>query len=184
VYNIERSGRHLLGIINDILDLSKIEAGKFVLRPTQISVVELCTASLEFVRPQAEKHKIDLHLDIAPECKTLHADERRLRQVLVNLLSNAVKFTPNERSVGLKVHTTPTEMIFCVWDEGTGISDADQSALFQPFMQVDSSLTRKHEGTGLGLVLVRRFIELHHGRVWLESEIIHGSRFYVALPLT
>jgi PAS domain S-box-containing protein len=185
VRNIEKSGRHLLGIINDILDLSKIEAGKFVLRPALLSVHEVCSASLEFVRPQAEKQKIHLRLDIDRQCKNLYADERRLRQILVNLLSNAVKFTPAGRWVGLRVslaEENAAQTVFCVWDEGAGISAADQAVLFQPFMQVDSSLTRRHEGTGLGLVLVRRFTELHGGRVWLESEEGQGSRFYVLLP--
>jgi signal transduction histidine kinase/CheY-like chemotaxis protein len=181
---IEESGRHLLSLINDILDLSKIEAGKLELQTSWVSVSDVCNSSLKFIKQQAIKKSISISLSVDPAIDAVWADERRLKQVLVNLLSNAVKFTPEHGEVGLKVSKNENQeaVNFTVWDTGIGISAEDQERLFKPFVQIDSGLARHHEGTGLGLALVSRLIELHGGGVSLESEPGKGSRFLVSLP--
>ncbi len=182
--NIEESGRHLLMLINDILDLSKIEAGKLQLEPNWISLEEVCQASLRFVKQAAHKKNIKVSSIFnanAPE--RILGDERRLKQVLVNLLSNAVKFTPEGGSIGLEVAGSEDRQAvhLTVWDTGIGISAEQMPQLFQPFIQLDSSLSRRYAGTGLGLVLVRRIVEMHGGSITLESEVGQGSRFTVSL---
>ncbi len=181
---VEESGRHLLSLINDILDLSKIEAGKLELYLETVSVETISQASLQFIKQMAHKKRIKISFDIEPNLKDIRADQLRLKQILVNLLTNAVKFTPTGGQVGLEVTAdVQNEMIlFSVWDTGIGISQRDIARLFQPFMQVDSSLSRKHEGTGLGLALVARLARLHGGNVMVESEREKGSRFTVSLP--
>jgi len=181
---IETSGRHLLSLINDILDLSKIEAGKIDLNPTELVVEPLCQTSLMFVRQAARKKGITVHLTIEDDVKTVVADERTLKQVLVNLLSNAVKFTPEQGRVGLDVEGSRenSALQFSVWDTGIGIAENDAARLFRPFVQLDDGLSRQHEGTGLGLALVSRLVELHGGSVSLESTPGQGSRFTVVLP--
>lgn len=181
---IEESGHHLLSLINDILDLAKIGAGTIELDMQCVSTVELCAACLRLIQPAAyQKHlKVFEHVDT--RIPTLRADQRRLKQILVNLLSNAVKFTLPGGQVGLEV-TADTEqesVHFTVWDTGIGIAPENMQQLFQPFVQVDSSLSRQHEGTGLGLVLVSRLTEMHGGSVSVESELGKGSRFTVSLP--
>jgi len=180
---IGASGHHLLDLINDILDLSKIEAGKFDFYPQPISVDEFCRASLAFVRAQALKKSIALtYLNEAPVSKIL-ADPRRLKQIIVNLLTNAVKFTPEHGQVILHVMGDLEQDLiqFAVIDNGIGISQEDLKRLFQPFVQVDSSLTRQYQGTGLGLALVQKMTDLHGGSVHVESEVGKGSRFIVNL---
>lgn len=181
---IEESGNHLLELINDILDLAKIEAGKITLDIQPVAVGHLCESSLQFVRQAAHKKQIMLHAEVDPALETCLADERRLKQVLINLLSNAVKFTPAGGEVGLKVlnDATAETVQFEVWDTGIGISAKDMDRLFKPFVQLDSSLARSHEGTGLGLSLVFRLTEMHGGSVTLASEVGAGSRFTVTLP--
>ncbi|NUO80122.1 PAS domain S-box protein [candidate division KSB1 bacterium] len=182
--NIEESGRHLLSLINDILDLSRIEAGKLELEIDPFSVESVCAASLRFIQQMALHKGLNISAQYDPAVKIIHADERRLKQVLVNLLSNAVKFTPNGGTVGLKVVGEPQHEVvhFTVWDTGIGISVPDLLKLFQPFVQLDSSLSREYPGTGLGLVLVQRMVKLHGGGVSVESEPGRGSRFTVSLP--
>lgn len=182
--NIEDSGRHLLSLINDILDVSKIEAGKLTLEFRPTSIDSVCQASVGLVRQIAHKKKIDVTYAPDPAVHVVLADERRLKQILVNLLTNAVKFTPEGGKVQLEVtgdreHET---IRFCVSDTGIGIAEVDIPRLFQPFMQLDSSLARQHEGTGLGLALVYRMTELHGGSVSVESQVGVGSRFTIALP--
>lgn len=181
---IEKSGRHLLELINDILDMAKIEADMVTLDIQTISLVTLCESSLQFVRQMAHKKQIKLQASIDPSLTTCQADERRLKQILINLLSNAVKFTPAEGEVGLNIlNDAGREVVqFQVWDTGIGISAEDMGQLFQPFVQLDSSLARSHEGTGLGLSLVYRLAELHGGSVSLESQVGVGSCFTVTLP--
>ncbi|MBI1296845.1 PAS domain S-box protein [bacterium] len=180
---VHDSGLHLLSLINDILDLSKIEAGKLLLEANLCSVFSLCRASLAFVKESAQKKQIELALDVDNRL-TVMCDERRLKQILVNLLSNAVKFTPEHGKVRLNVETDATHGIvhFRVWDTGIGIAQDQLEHLFQPFVQLDSSFTRQHSGTGLGLSLVRRLAELHGGSVSIESEVGKGSCFTVSLP--
>ncbi|QQE63386.1 sensory box protein [Leptolyngbya sp. BL0902] len=184
---IERSGRHLLALINDVLDLAKIESGKMDLRLAPLTLRDLCDSSLSFVQPQArEKHiQMSVHLDQAPV--HIEADELRLKQALINLMDNAVKFTPAGGRVSLTVEADadagPTALLrFIVADTGPGIAPADYSRLFESFVQLDSSLTREHGGTGLGLALVKRITEMHGGQVTVESQLGRGSRFILHLP--
>jgi PAS domain S-box-containing protein len=180
---VAESGRHLLGLINDILDLSKIEAGKLELVATVVPVRALCEASLRLVKEAALQRKQEVTLEIGEGIETLEADERKLKQILVNLLSNASKFTPRGGHFGLQVAEHAGELAFTVWDTGIGISPEDVKKLFQPFVQLDSKLSREYAGTGLGLSLARRLASLHQGRIEVESTPAMGSRFTVTLPL-
>jgi PAS domain S-box-containing protein len=181
---IEASGRHLLSLINDILDLAKIEAGKFDIYPEMISLDDTCRASLLFVKELAHKKSVVLEYQAAKDVKSIFADARRLKQILINLLSNAVKFTPEKGHVTLTVHTDAKkeQIHLSVIDSGIGIAQADLDRLFTPFTQVDSRLNRQYEGTGLGLALVLRLAEMHGGSVQVESQVGVGSRFTVSLP--
>jgi PAS domain S-box-containing protein len=181
---IEKSGKHLLALINDILDLSKVESGRMELEITPVPVEEFCTSCLSFVKQQAHQKRIQLDCRIDPELVEIDIDERRIRQVLVNLLSNAVKFTPENGTVQLQVRgdSFRESLDFSVTDTGIGIAPEHLDKLFQPFVQIDSALSRRYAGTGLGLALVRRIAELHGGSVALESQEGKGSRFTVSLP--
>jgi signal transduction histidine kinase/CheY-like chemotaxis protein len=181
---IEESGRHLLSLINDILDISKIEAGKLELQIGPAPVESVCQASLQFIRQEAQKKRIKVSLTHDSAVTTLQADGRRLKQILVNLLTNAVKFTPAGGAIGLEVAGDAQGGLahFTVWDTGIGISEENMSRLFQPFVQLDSSLSRQYSGTGLGLALVHRLAKMHGGSVSLESRVGQGSRFTVSLP--
>ena len=181
---ITSSGEHLLHVINDILEVSKIEAGKLNIQPDMISVKEVCESSLSFVREMAVKKSISLDFHSQPEISRLYADPKRLKQILVNLLSNAVKFTPEKGRVRLEVDTNAEkdQIQFSVIDSGIGIAQNDLKKLFTPFTQLDSGLSRQYAGTGLGLVLVYKFTELHGGSVHVESEVGQGSRYTVILP--
>ena len=181
---IQVSGQHLLTLINDILDLSKIEAGKLDLQPEMVAVEEICQASLAFVKEPALKKQIRLGLRCSPATLSMVVDPLRLKQILVNLLSNAVKFTPAGGRVDLEVEGRAAErqVAFTVQDNGIGISAEDLPRLFVPFSQADSSLTRSHEGTGLGLSLVKKLAEMHGGSVSVISQPGQGSRFSVILP--
>ncbi|MBD2200843.1 MULTISPECIES: PAS domain S-box protein [Calothrix] len=190
---IERSGKHLLELINDILDLSKIEAGQLELHYTQIAISPLCQASLTFIKQQALQKRIQLEVNIQPHLPKLMVDERRIRQVLINLLNNAVKFTPEGGRITLEVThqklaqaaemTSAQNFIrIAVIDTGIGIAPKNLNKLFQPFIQIDSALNRQYNGTGLGLVLVKRLVEIHGGKVGVSSEPGIGSCFSVDLP--
>ncbi|NTW03013.1 MAG: response regulator, partial [Oscillochloris sp.] len=182
--NVEASGRHLLALINDILDLSKVEAGRLDLRVDIVEIADVCQASLIFVKEQALKKSVKLTLHLNDPKVEMEVDSRRLKQMLVNLLSNALKFTPANGEVGLDVlvDVEGGTIAFRVHDTGIGIAPEDLSRLFQPFQQLDSSLSRHHEGTGLGLALVRRLAELHGGSVTVESTLGNGSCFTIMLP--
>jgi PAS domain S-box-containing protein len=181
---IETSGQHLLTLINDILDLSKIESGRMELHLAPVILQELAESSLAFVKQQAHQKRIQLTLQVPEGAADVLLDEARMRQALINLLSNAVKFTPQEGRVRLEVEANPAEEVlkFHVIDTGIGIAPEHFLKLFQPFVQVDSSLSRRYGGTGLGLSLVRRIAELHGGGVELESEVGRGSHFTLAVP--
>lgn len=182
---IERSGKHLLELINDILDLSKIEAGQMDLQYTHVAISPLCQSSLAFIKQQALQKRIQIEVNIQPRLPELFVDERRIRQVLINLLDNAVKFTPEGGKITLKVtRETCVQNIICiaVIDTGIGIDQENLKQLFQPFIQVDSALNRQYNGTGLGLALVKRLVEMHGGKVQVSSEIGIGSCFTVDLP--
>ncbi|MGL5510623.1 MAG: PAS domain S-box protein [Microcoleaceae cyanobacterium] len=181
IYN---SGQHLLELINDILELAKIESGKLELHKENISVLSLCQNSLSIVKSQATKKNIQLHLLLTDHSLQVIVDERRIRQVLINLLSNAVKFTPDHGTVTLQVDSRYEEklLLLQVIDTGIGISPEDQGKLFQAFVQIDSKLSRRYEGTGLGLVLVKQIVEMHGGTVTLTSKLGEGSCFTISLP--
>jgi len=189
---VESSGSHLLELINDILDLSKIEAGQIELDYSSNSVEHLCQTSLAFIKQQALQKRIQLDIRLQPNLPDLCADERRIRQVLINLLNNAVKFTPEGGRVILEViqlpnvappsALSPAFLRIAVRDTGIGISAEDIAKLFQPFVQIDSALNRQYQGTGLGLALVKQITELHGGRVGLTSELGLGSCFTIELP--
>jgi signal transduction histidine kinase len=184
--HIESSGRHLLALINDILDISKIEAGQVQLEMELVWVESLCQASLQFVRQSAHKKQILVNFSVDPTLTTIQADGRRLKQILINLLSNAVKFTPEKGVIGLEVMgDTDNQMVhFTVWDTGIGIAPEDIDRLFQPFVQLDARLARHYTGTGLGLALVQRMVSMHEGHIQVESEVGKGSHFTVSLPWT
>ncbi len=175
------SGEHLLALINDILDLSKIEVGKEEIFLEILQIEDVCQACISLIQERVNSRDLELVLAISPESATCIADKRRLKQILFNLLSNAVKFTETG-SVTLKVNKTESTIMFSVIDTGIGISKADQADLFQPFHQVDSSLARKYQGTGLGLALARNLARLHGGDITLESELGRGSCFTLCLP--
>lgn len=203
VQAIEKSGQHLLQLINDILDLSKIEAGKAELELAPVSIPELCNGCLKMIQPRAEKKRLALSLELDYHLQEIFLDERRVRQILINLLSNAVKFTPEEGNVKLggklaygcqlkkefrpdrsPINCSTPYLCLEVFDSGIGIPEDKLHLLFRPFQQIDSSLTRRHEGTGLGLALTKRLAELHGGTVSVESKENEGSTFRVWLPLT
>ena len=182
--SVEASGRHLLALITDILDLSKIEADKLTLHIDTVAVALICQASLHMVTQSAMKKQIALSFALDAQVATLQADERRLKQILVNLLTNAVKFTHAGGQVGLDVvgDTAQQTVTFTVWDTGIGIADEHRARLFQPFSQIDSGLNRQYTGTGLGLSLVQRLTQAHGGTITLTSTPNQGSRFSVILP--
>jgi PAS domain S-box-containing protein len=182
--NIEDSGQHLLALINDILDLSKIEAGQLTLQTEVCSLAEICQSSLQLTKGLAHQKEQNVSFSMTPAAILLTADPRRLKQMLVNLLSNAIKFTATGGSLGLVVEGSSEEgaVRLTVWDKGIGIRPEDQPRLFQPFVQLDSSLARQSAGTGLGLSLVLRIADLHGGSVRVESVFGEGSRFTLALP--
>lgn len=180
--DIMDSGRHLLSLINDILDLSKVEAGQTELDLTTIPIAGLVEHSLILFKEKAMKHGITLAVDLAGDIGEIRADERKIRQVLVNLLANAMKFTHDNGRVTVTAVRNNGGVRLTVEDTGIGIASEDLPRLFQPFQQLETELTRKYPGTGLGLSLCRRFLELHGGRIWAESELGVGSRFIFVLP--
>ena len=167
VHTIEASGRHLLTLINDILDLSKIGAGSFELQFDLVPLQAICLASLKMVEEAANKKQLLVTTDIDPNVKLIWADQRRLKQVLVNLLSNAVKFTPVGGTIGFAVKgdTEKKQVSFVISDTGIGIPEESLSLLFRPFVQLDNGLARQYEGTGLGLALVHKIVELQGGGI-------------------
>jgi PAS domain S-box-containing protein len=184
--HIEESGRHLLALINDILDLSKVEAGKLDLNVEEIVLADVWQASVRLVTQTATQKRLHVTCSIDSTVTVLQADARRLKQILVNLLSNAVKFTPEGGAIGLEVVGDPAAQLvrLTVWDTGIGIAADDLPRLFQPFVQLDSRLARHYTGTGLGLALVDRMAALHGGSVAVESILGHGTRFTITLPWT
>jgi len=184
VRHIHTSGNHLLQLINQILDLAKVEASMLKLNRTQISLEKVCRESLEFIATQANAKHLQSSISINPSTILLYADEIRLKQIIINLLSNAVKFTPQNGSFGLKIVGSPAsqQVQITVWDTGIGIKEQDIPKLFQSFVQLDARLSRQYQGTGLGLALVRRLTDLHGGSVQVQSTPGEGSHFTVTLP--
>jgi signal transduction histidine kinase len=182
-HDIHSSGKHLLSLINDILDLSKIEAGRMELDLAEFDMPSALQNAMTLVRERAQRHGIRLDLDADPGLGQLYADERKFKQIMLNLLSNAVKFTPEGGRVGVTARANGSAVEIAVADSGVGIAAADQEAIFEEFKQVGSDYTKKAEGTGLGLALTKRFIELHGGAIRVESAPGKGSTFTFTLPI-
>jgi len=181
--DIYASGQHLLSLINDILDLSKIEAGRMELAPAPFHLPTALENAVTLVKERAARHAIALHVDVDPRLGEVVADERKVKQVLLNLLSNAVKFTHEGGRIGLKAGRRDGMVEIAVTDTGIGIAAEDQAAIFEEFRQVGSDERRKQEGTGLGLTLAKKFVELHGGRIWVESQVGQGATFTFTLPV-
>jgi signal transduction histidine kinase/HAMP domain-containing protein len=180
---IQQNGRHLLGLINDVLDLSKIEAGQLTLAPVEYSVRELVLDVVSATEALAAEKQLALEVDAPADLPRGRGDERRLTQVLMNLVSNAIKFT-DAGSVSIRATVEGGSVLVEVSDTGIGIAAADRQRIFEEFQQVDSSSTRKKGSTGLGLAIARRIVELHGGRIWVESTPGQGSTFAFTLPLS
>ena len=183
VANITSSGQRLLALINDILDLAKMEAGKMQLHLENFNLHEVCEGLLNMARPLAENKNIDLKSQLEPDIPMLRQDVNKLQQILQNLLSNAIKFTPEGGRVAIKAEADTKYVTIAVSDTGVGIAPEEQDLVFQKFRQSGNPLTREHEGTGLGLSIVRELCKLLNGEVTLQSELGRGSTFTVRLPL-
>ncbi len=181
--DILSSGRHLLSLINEILDLSKVEAGRMELELTTFDLPLAIDNARTFVRERATKHGITLDVTIDERLGDFVGDERKIKQILLNLLSNAVKFTPEGGRIGINARKTDGSVEISVSDTGIGIAPEDQATIFEEFRQVGGDYAHKKEGTGLGLTLAKKFVELHGGKIWVESEVGKGSKFTFTLPI-
>jgi signal transduction histidine kinase len=182
IEDIRSSGSHLLSLINDVLDLSKVEAGQIELEVAPFSLREAVERGVVMVRERASKGGVALAAEVAPEVQVISGDERRIRQILFNLLSNAVKFTPTGGRVDVSAERVDGEIQVAVADTGAGIAVEDLDRIFEEFQQTDAG-AQQQEGTGLGLALSKRLVELHGGRIWVESQVGVGSRFVFTLPV-
>jgi signal transduction histidine kinase len=180
--DILSSGRHLLSLINEILDLSKVEAGRMELELATFDLPLAIDNARTFVRERATKHGINLDVTIDERLGDFIGDERKIKQILLNLLSNAVKFTPEGGRIGINARQADGSVEISVSDTGIGISPEDQAQIFEEFRQVGGDYAHKREGTGLGLTLAKKFVELHGGKIWVESEVGKGSTFSFTLP--
>jgi len=180
---IHTSGSHLLSLINDILDLSKVEAGRMELDLTQFSVPMAIDDALTLVKERATRHGLSLESTFDEAVAEIHADERKFKQVMLNLLSNAVKFTPEGGRITITARAMSDTVEVSVTDTGIGIAPEDCEAVFEEFRQVGTHSEGKAQGTGLGLALTKKFIELHGGRIWLTSTPGEGSTFSFVLPI-
>jgi signal transduction histidine kinase len=181
--NIRTSGEQLLNMINDILDLAKIEAGKMEIHPVEFSTYDVCEGLLTMFRPQAEKKNIDLAVALAPDIPLIHQDVNKFRQILSNLLSNAIKFTPEGGRVAVRGKIDRDMLEMTVTDTGVGIAAEDQELIFEKFRQSGNPMTREQGGTGLGLSIVRELTQILGGTVSLQSELGRGSTFTICIPL-
>jgi signal transduction histidine kinase len=180
--DILSSGRHLLSLINEILDLSKVEAGRMELELATFDLPLAIDNARTFVRERATKHGINLDVTVDERLGDFVGDERKIKQILLNLLSNAVKFTPEGGRIGINARQADGSVEISVSDTGIGIAPEDQPKIFEEFRQVGSDYAHKVEGTGLGLTLAKKFVELHGGKIWVESEVGKGSTFGFSLP--
>ncbi|WP_407283335.1 PAS domain-containing sensor histidine kinase [Methanolobus sp. WCC1] len=177
------AGNHLLQLINDVLDLSKVEAGKMELQYEYFSLSPAVDEVKTLVSPMAMDKRIKLVTDTDESIGEIHADRTKLKQILYNLASNAIKFTPEKGTVSIISKLSENMVHFCVKDTGVGISENDQARLFQPFRQLNSYTTNEYAGTGLGLALVKKFVEMHNGKVWVDSTVGEGSEFCFSIPV-
>jgi signal transduction histidine kinase len=180
--DIHASGQHLLSLINDILDLSKVEAGRMELELTDFNLPVTLDNALTLVRERAGRHGIALHITVDDRVEHVQADERKIKQIVLNLLSNAIKFTPEGGRIDVRASPGDGGVEVSVSDTGVGIAPEDQQAIFEEFRQVGTA-AKKVEGTGLGLALSRKFIELHGGRIWVTSQLGEGSTFTFTIPV-
>ncbi len=182
IKDINRAGWHLLGVVNDILDLAKIGAGKLELSESKVDFATLLESSLAMIRGRLEDKRITLERDTAGGLPQLHVDELKFKQIMLNLLSNAVKFTPAGGRVRVATARSPDDFLIAIADNGIGIADADLPKILVPFTQLDSKVSRKYEGTGLGLPLTKGLVELHGGSLSIESKQGIGTTVTVRLP--
>jgi signal transduction histidine kinase len=182
--DILTSGQHLLGLINDVLDLSKVEAGKMELRLTNIALAEVVESLTSAMVPVLAQRKQSLNVDLEPGLPPVHADEGKLKEVFFNLVSNSAKFTPDGGELKIEAVRKGDWCQVSVSDNGIGIKKEDREQIFEPFYQVNNSVAGEGKGTGLGLALVKQIVEMHGGRIWVESEYGKGSRFIFTLPLS
>jgi signal transduction histidine kinase len=178
---VQRNGRHLLGLINDVLDLSKIEAGQLTLALNDYSLKDVVHSVFSAVESLATAKRLALKIEVPAALPPAHGDEHRITQVLLNLVGNAIKFTETGE-VTINASAQNGSFTVAVRDTGPGIAKADQTKIFEEFQQADNSATRKKGGTGLGLAISKRIVELHGGRIWVESKEGHGSVFSFTLP--
>jgi signal transduction histidine kinase len=179
---LEAQGKHLLGLISDVLDLSKIEAGQLVLELSDYCIEDIAQTVRSTLEPLAADKKLGFKVEVAPRLPSGRGDGRRLTQVLINLVGNAIKFT-DAGEVAIKAEANNGSFHVSVSDTGPGISADDQQRLFQEFQQADNTITKKKGGTGLGLAISKRIIEMHGGKIWVESQPGHGSTFTFTLPV-
>jgi signal transduction histidine kinase len=182
VEEIRNSGDHLLGLINDVLDISKIEAGRMELRLTENAVGDCIETVVSRMTSLAKEKGLELRTETEDGLPVGTFDLQRITQVLQNLVGNAIKFT-KEGKVEIEVHTDNEHFVFCVSDTGVGIPESDLESIFSEFEQVDSSVTRETQGSGLGLAIAKRIVDMHGGRLWVESEVGAGSTFRFTLPI-
>jgi signal transduction histidine kinase len=180
---VQTNGKHLLGLINDVLDLSKIEAGQVVLALADYSIKDLVQTVYSAVEPLANSKKLKFRIDMPPDLPRAHGDDQRLKQVLLNLVGNAIKFT-DAGEVSINATATRNAYTIAVHDTGPGIAKEDQARIFEEFQQADNSVAKAKGGTGLGLSIAKRIVEMHGGRLWLESKPGSGSTFSFTVPLT
>jgi signal transduction histidine kinase len=181
--NIHESGQHLLRVITDILDVSRIEIGSMEIHESAVDIAKLCQSCIDMHQDQANHGKVSLHLNIESGMGHVNGDEIRLKQILINLLTNALKFTPEGGRVDVKAFINDNdETTLQVIDTGIGISSDKHQKILEPFEQVSDIFSREHEGSGLGLYLVKSFVTLHGGRFDIDSEIDQGSTFTITLP--
>jgi signal transduction histidine kinase len=183
VDDVLTSGKHLLSLINDILDLSKVEAGRMDLDVIDFALPSVLEHGMSMVRERAARHGLTLGLDVAPDVGVVEADERKVKQVVFNLLSNAVKFTPSGGHVEVSSRLREDDVLVSVSDTGPGIRPEEQERIFEEFRQAGSTNAAHQEGTGLGLALSKRFVELHGGRIWVDSVPGEGATFSFTLPV-
>jgi signal transduction histidine kinase len=180
---VQANGKHLLGLINDVLDLSKIEAGQLELSLTDYSIKDVVHSVFAAVESLANNKQLALKVELPQDLPSGRGDERRLTQVLLNLVGNAIKFT-DTGEVAIRAAAKNGSYTVSVRDTGPGIDPADQAKIFEEFQQADSSATKKKGGTGLGLSIARRIIEMHGGKIWVESAVGAGATFFVEVPVT
>lgn len=183
VNNIKVSGNHLLKLINDVLDISKVEAGKMELHVEKVSISSSVSEVKTLLTPLASKKNIQIFNKVDERLENISADRTKFKQILYNLMDNAIKFTPEGGHVAVDARIADTGAEITVMDTGIGISEEEARKVFQPFIQLENPEFEKQTGTGLGLSLVKKFVEMHSGKIWVESESGEGSKFIFTIPL-